>query len=254
MASPERVRAATATDPGSVGPVGLKCRVYADHSALALADFVCGANAHDEHLTGVNWDRDVQRVTAADLRNVVEGDPSPTGKGTTEARPWHRGRPYLPARQQVQRAHEGHGARRGRPRDRALLMGCYGIGVTRIVAAAIEQNHDERGIIWPDPIAPFQVVLVPLNLQKSTACPRSRRPAVRRAHRRRHRGALRRPRRAARASSSPTPSCSASRTAWWSASAAWRRAGSNTARRRDSASTEFPQDEALAFMRGRLGG
>jgi prolyl-tRNA synthetase len=166
LASPERVLTATGTQPGYVGLVGLKCRVYADHSALALADFVCGANEPDMHLTGVNWDRDVQGALAADLRNVVEGDPSPSGKG----------------RLKIARGIEvGHifqlGDKYSRPmkaavldeggREVTLLMGCYGIGVTRIVAAAIEQNHDERGIIWPEPIAPFQLVLVPLNLQKS---------------------------------------------------------------------------------------
>ncbi|HSY46388.1 MAG TPA: His/Gly/Thr/Pro-type tRNA ligase C-terminal domain-containing protein, partial [Steroidobacteraceae bacterium] len=157
---------ASGTEPGYVGVVGLKCRVYADHSALVLADFVCGANEKDQHLTGVNWERDVQGATPADLRKVVEGDPSPTGKGVLK----------------IARGIEvGHifqlGDKYSRPmkaavldaagREVTLLMGCYGIGVTRIVAAAIEQNHDERGIIWPAPIAPFQLILVPLNLHKS---------------------------------------------------------------------------------------
>jgi prolyl-tRNA synthetase len=166
MASAERVLAATGTEPGYVGLVGLKCRIYADHSALALADFVCGANKKDTHLRGVNWERDVDGALAADLRNAVAGDPSPSGKG----------------RLKMARGIEvGHlfqlGDKYSRPMKAAvldeagqevtMLMGCYGIGVTRIVAAAIEQNHDERGIIWPTPIAPFQVVLIPLNLQKS---------------------------------------------------------------------------------------
>jgi prolyl-tRNA synthetase len=166
MASPESVLAATGTTPGYVGLVGLKCRIYADHSALALADFVCGANAKDMHLTGVNWERDVQGAVAADIRNVIEGDPSPGGKGTLR----------------IARGIEvGHifqlGSKYSKPmkaavldesgKETTLLMGCYGIGVTRIVAAAIEQNHDERGIIWPAPIAPFQVVLVPINMHKS---------------------------------------------------------------------------------------
>ncbi|HYC09684.1 MAG TPA: proline--tRNA ligase [Steroidobacteraceae bacterium] len=166
LASPARVRAATGTEPGYVGLIGLECRVYADHSALALADFVCGANEEDQHFVGVNWERDVKSALAADLRKVVEGDPSPSGKG----------------RLKVARGIEvGHifqlGSKYSEPmkarvldeagREVTLLMGCYGIGVTRIVAAAIEQNHDERGIIWPAPIAPFQVVLVALNLQKS---------------------------------------------------------------------------------------
>jgi prolyl-tRNA synthetase len=166
MASAERVLEASGTEPGYVGVVGLKCRVYADHSAFALTDFVCGANEKDMHLTGVNWERDVPGAVAADLRKVVEGDPSPSGKGRLKT---------------ARGIEVGHifqlGDKYSRPmkafvldesgQEVALLMGCYGIGVTRVVAAAIEQNHDDRGIIWPAPIAPFQVVLVPLNLQKS---------------------------------------------------------------------------------------
>src|SRR5438309_843475 len=166
MASAERVLEATGTEPGSVGLVGLKCRVYADHSALALADFVCGANEKDMHLTGVNWERDVGGAIPADLRNVVEGDPSPTGAGRLKiargievGHIFQLGRKYSEPMKALVLDEAG--------RETALYMGCYGIGVTRIVAAAIEQNHDERGIIWPAPIAPFQVVLVSLNLQKS---------------------------------------------------------------------------------------
>ena len=166
FASAERVRAATGTEPGYVGLIGLDCRVYADHSALALADFVCGANEPDQHFMGVNWDRDVRGALAADLRKVVEGDPSPSGKG------------HLKIARGIEVGHIFQlGSKYSEPmkarvldeagREVTLLMGCYGIGVTRIVAAAIEQNHDERGIIWPEPIAPFQVVLVALNLQKS---------------------------------------------------------------------------------------
>jgi prolyl-tRNA synthetase len=166
MASAERVLAATGTEPGYVGLVGLECRVYADHSALALADFVCGANEKDMHLTGVNWDRDVQGAIAADLRNVIAGDPSPSGRGRLKiargievGHIFQLGRKYSTPMKAVVLDEAGRAV--------PVLMGCYGIGVTRIVAAAIEQNHDERGIIWPAPIAPFQVVLVPLNLQKS---------------------------------------------------------------------------------------
>jgi prolyl-tRNA synthetase len=166
MASPERVLAATGTEPGYVGLVGLKCRIYADHSALALADFVCGANEKDQHFTGVNWERDVPGAVAADLRNVVEGDPSPSGRGRLKiargievGHIFQLGRKYSEPMKALVLDEGG--------RETALYMGCYGIGVTRIVAAAIEQNHDERGIIWPEPIAPFRVVLVPLNLQKS---------------------------------------------------------------------------------------
>ena len=166
LASPAAVLKATGTEPGYVGLVGLKCRVYADHSALALADFVCGANEKDMHLTGVNWERDVQGAIAADLRNVVEGDVSPTGhghlkiaRGIEVGHIFQLGRKYSEPMKALVLDEQG--------RETALYMGCYGIGVTRIVAAAIEQNHDARGIIWPDPIAPFQVVLVALNLQKS---------------------------------------------------------------------------------------
>ncbi|HEX4267769.1 MAG TPA: proline--tRNA ligase [Steroidobacteraceae bacterium] len=166
MAGAERIARATGAQVGFIGPVGLRCRVYVDHSALALADFICGANEKDMHLSGVNWDRDVGDVTAADIRNVREGDPSPSGRG----------------RLKMARGIEvGHifqlGSKYSEPlkasvldesgKEVTLLMGCYGIGVTRVVAAAIEQNHDERGIIWPEPLAPFQVVLVPLNLHKS---------------------------------------------------------------------------------------
>jgi len=166
LASAERVRAATGTDPGYVGPVGLKCRLYADHAALVLADFVCGANEKDLHFAGANWERDVQGAIPADLRKVVEGDPSPTGKGHLRiargievGHIFQLGRKYSEPMKALVLDEAG--------RETALYMGCYGIGVTRIVAAAIEQNHDERGIIWPEPIAPFQVVLVALNLQKS---------------------------------------------------------------------------------------
>jgi prolyl-tRNA synthetase len=166
MANAERVLKATGTEPGYVGLVGLKCRLYVDHSALALADFVCGANEKDMHLTGVNWERDVTGAVAADLRNAVEGDPSPAGKGRLKiargievGHIFQLGRKYSEPMKAVVLDEAG--------KETTLLMGCYGIGVTRIVAAAIEQNHDERGIIWPAPIAPFQVVLVPLNLQKS---------------------------------------------------------------------------------------
>jgi prolyl-tRNA synthetase len=167
MASAECVLEATGTDPGYVGLVGLKCRVYADHSALALADFVCGANQKDMHLTGVNWERDVRGAHGADLRKVVQGDPSPSGKGHLRiargievGHIFQLGSKYSEPMKAVVLDEAG--------KETTLLMGCYGIGVTRIVAAAIEQNHDERGIIWPAPIAPFQVVLVPINLQKSS--------------------------------------------------------------------------------------
>lgn len=166
MANAEAVLAASGAEPGFVGPVGLKCPVIADRSAAVLADFVCGANARDAHLTGVNWVRDLPQPQVADLRNVVAGDPSPSGQGTLSiargievGHIFQLGRKYSEAMKCAVLDEES--------RSTTLLMGCYGIGVTRVVAAAIEQNHDERGIIWPEPIAPFQVVLVPINFAKS---------------------------------------------------------------------------------------
>jgi prolyl-tRNA synthetase len=166
MASAERIMELAGTEPGFLGPVGWTQRLYADHGALILADFVCGANEKDAHLTGVNWERDVKGAVAADLRNVVAGDPSPSGHGTLKivrgievGHIFQLGQLYSEALKATVLNEGGHSV--------TPYMGCYGIGVTRVVAAAIEQNHDERGIIWPEPIAPFHVVLVALNLQKS---------------------------------------------------------------------------------------
>ena len=166
MAGAERIERATGTEAGYIGPVGLTCRLYADHSALALADFVCGANEKDMHLTGANWDRDVQGYLAADLRNVCEGDPSPSGRGRLKiargievGHIFQLGRKYSEAMRAVVLDESG--------RESTVFMGCYGIGVTRVVAAAIEQNHDERGIIWPQPLAPYSLALLCLGQQKS---------------------------------------------------------------------------------------
>jgi prolyl-tRNA synthetase len=163
------VRRACGCEPGFIGPLGLQgVPIHADYAALAVADFVCGANAPDLHWRGVNWGRDLPEPAAADLRNVVDGDPSPTGRGRLSivrgievGHIFQLGRRYSAAMNATVLDESGSPV--------PMLMGCYGIGVTRIVAAAIEQNHDERGIIWPDPIAPFHVVLVPLNLEKSAA-------------------------------------------------------------------------------------
>jgi prolyl-tRNA synthetase len=166
MASADRVLQAAGAEPGSVGPVGLKCKVYADHSAVQLSDFVCGANRADAHLTGVNWGRDLPEPQPVDIRNVVAGDPSPSGRGRlTIARGIEVGHIFQLGRKYSEPMNARVLDEQGR--EVTLLMGCYGIGVTRIVAAAIEQNHDERGIIWPEPLAPFNVVVVPINLQKS---------------------------------------------------------------------------------------
>ncbi len=175
MSSNDAISKATGAEPGFLGPVGFKGRIYADHSVLALGDFVCGANKRDAHLTGVNFGRDLPEPVAADLRNVVAGDPSPTGKGTLGiARGIEVGHVF----QLGQKYSEAMGATvlDESGKQATLHMGCYGIGVTRVVAAAIEQNHDARGIIWPDAIAPFHVVVVPINAPKS---PRVRETAER---------------------------------------------------------------------------
>jgi len=166
MATAEQVRAATGCEPGFIGPVGLKLKLYADRAAAQASDFVCGANRRDLHLTGVNWGRDLPEPAVVDIRNVVPGDPSPSGKGTLGiargievGHIFQLGRKYSEAMGATVLDEQGQSV--------TMFMGCYGIGVTRVVAAAIEQNHDERGIIWPDPIAPFTVSLIPINLQKS---------------------------------------------------------------------------------------
>jgi prolyl-tRNA synthetase len=166
MASPEQVRAAAGCEPGFIGPTGLPVKVYADHSAAQLADFVCGANERDAHLAGVNWGRDLPEPERVDIRNVVAGDPSPSGRGTLGiargievGHIFQLGCKYSEAMKAAVLDEQG--------KSTVMFMGCYGIGVTRVVAAAIEQNHDERGIIWPEPIAPFHVSLIPINLQKS---------------------------------------------------------------------------------------
>jgi prolyl-tRNA synthetase len=168
MADAARIAAAFGSEPGFLGPVGLELRVIADHAAAALADFVCGANKADAHLTGVNWGRDLPEPAVADLRNVVDGDPSPRGagklsvaRGIEVGHIFQLGQKYSEAMRATVQDEQG--------RDILMYMGCYGIGVTRIVAAAIEQNHDERGIVWPGPLAPFDVVLVGLNWEKSAA-------------------------------------------------------------------------------------
>ncbi|MBA2492637.1 MAG: proline--tRNA ligase [Gammaproteobacteria bacterium] len=152
--------------PGSLGPGGLSIRVITDHAAAQLADFVCGANTDGKHLTGVNWGRDLPEPERADLRNVVNGDPSPDGHGTLSiargievGHIFQLGDKYSRAMNATVLDEQGHA--------RYMIMGCYGIGVTRVVAAAIEQHHDERGIMWPAPIAPFQIALIPINMHKS---------------------------------------------------------------------------------------
>ncbi len=168
MAEPAEVVAATGAPPGSVGPKDLSIPVIVDYAAAALADFACGANEKGFHLTGVNWQRDVTSSEQADLRNVVAGDPSPTGggplaiaRGIEVGHIFQLGTTYSEALGATVQGEDGQ--------PLTVTMGCYGIGITRIVAAAIEQNHDDNGIIWPEPLAPWRVVLVPINQHRSEA-------------------------------------------------------------------------------------
>jgi prolyl-tRNA synthetase len=167
MASAAAIREAFGADPGSLGPVGFKGRVIADRTVAAMADMIVGANDTDWHLTSVNFGRDCPEPEVADLRNVVAGDPSPDGSGTIAlargievGHIFKLGSKYSEALGATVLDEQGKSV--------AMRMGCYGIGVTRVVAAAIEQNNDAQGIVWPEPIAPFTVVLVPLNLAKSS--------------------------------------------------------------------------------------
>jgi prolyl-tRNA synthetase len=170
FASAEQIYAATGCSPGSLGPVGLPFPVIADGAAARLADFVCGANEDGVHLTGVNWGRDLPEPPVVDIRNVVAGDPSPDGngvlgiaRGIEVGHIFQLGEKYSAAMNATVVDENGH--------SRPLIMGCYGIGVSRIVAAAIEQNYDEQGIIWPAAMAPFQVALLPINAHRSPRLP-----------------------------------------------------------------------------------
>jgi prolyl-tRNA synthetase len=175
FATNDEVARAAGCQPGSLGPVGLGIPLIVDRSAAAMADFVCGANHDGRHLTGVNWGRDLPEPRVADLRNVVDGDPSPDGRGVLSIR---RGIEVGHIFQLGQKYSAAMGATCLDEQGRAvtMTMGCYGIGVSRIVAAAIEQNHDERGIIWPEELAPFHAVIIPVNAHKS---PRVREAAER---------------------------------------------------------------------------
>jgi len=166
MAGAERIRAAAGAEPGFIGPVGFKGRIYVDHAAAHLADFVCGANEKDIHYRGVNWGRDLPDQPSVDIRNAQPGDPSPTGRGTLKiARGIEVGHIFQLG--QLYSAAMNASVLDEQGKALTMFMGCYGIGVTRVVAAAIEQNHDANGILWPEAIAPFQVILVPINYQKS---------------------------------------------------------------------------------------
>ncbi|RUO43936.1 proline--tRNA ligase [Aliidiomarina taiwanensis] len=166
FATEEEIQAAVGAGPGSLGPVGLKLRTIVDRSAAVLSDFVTGANDDGYHYFGVNWERDAACTEVEDLRDVVEGDPSPCGKGTVRiargievGHIFQLGTTYSDAMKVSVLNESG--------KSQNLAMGCYGIGVSRIVAAAIEQHHDDKGIIWPEATAPFQVCILPMNMHKS---------------------------------------------------------------------------------------
>ncbi|WP_313653183.1 proline--tRNA ligase [Pantoea sp.] len=166
FATEEEIRAAVGAGPGSIGPVGLQMPIIADRTVAKMSDFSAGANVDGKHYFGINWERDLPLASVADIRNVVEGDLSPDGKGTLQIKRgievghiFQLGTKYSDALKASVQGEDG--------RNQVMSMGCYGIGITRVVAAAIEQNHDERGIIWPDALAPFEVAILPMNMQKS---------------------------------------------------------------------------------------
>ena len=166
MLDDKSIRAIAGCDAGSIGVKGLNCQIIVDRAVAVMSDFVTGANEDGKHLTGVNWDRDAKFNQVEDLRNIQVGDPSPDGKGTIEiargievGHIFQLGEVYTQAMNAVILNEDGH--------SQAMTMGCYGIGVSRVVAAAIEQNHDEKGIVWPQQIAPFAVAILPMNMKKS---------------------------------------------------------------------------------------
>ncbi len=166
FASDTEIREVIGAGPGSLGPIGLKLPVIADHEVTLMSDFAAGANVDNKHFFGINWGRDLEALESADLRTAVEGDKSPDGKGLLQltrgievGHIFQLGTGYSEAMNAVVLGEDG--------KSHVMHMGCYGIGVSRIVAAAIEQNHDEKGISWPAPIAPFQLALLPMNAKKS---------------------------------------------------------------------------------------
>ncbi|MCC4223331.1 MAG: proline--tRNA ligase [Pseudomonadota bacterium] len=166
MATEEEMRALIGAGAGSLGPVGLELPFIVDRSVAVMSDFGAGANIDGKHYFGINWGRDVELGQVEDLRNVVEGDPSPCGQGTLMLKRgievghiFQLGKAYSEAMNCGVLGPDG--------KNVILEMGCYGIGVSRVVASAIEQNHDKYGIIWPDALAPFQVAIVPMNMHKS---------------------------------------------------------------------------------------
>lgn len=168
FATEEEIRAAVGAGPGSLGPVNLPLEIVIDRTVANMSDFGAGANIDGKHYFGINWERDLPTPQIADIRNVVEGDPSPCGQGTLLIKRgievghiFQLGKKYSEAMKATVQGEDG--------KPQTMMMGCYGIGITRVVAAAIEQSHDERGIIWSDALAPFQVAIVPMNMHKSAA-------------------------------------------------------------------------------------
>lgn len=166
FATDEEIRDAIGAGPGSLGPVNLKIPCLVDRSVAVMSDFSAGANIDGKHYFGINWERDCPLGDVVDIRNVVEGDPSPDGKGTLSIKRgievghiFQLGKKYSETLKATVLNEQGKAT--------VMTMGCYGIGVSRVVAAAIEQNHDDKGIIWPEAIAPFQLVITPMNMHKS---------------------------------------------------------------------------------------
>ncbi|HDR1242703.1 TPA: proline--tRNA ligase [Pasteurella multocida] len=166
FATDEEIRAVVGAGTGSLGPINLPMPTVIDRTVANMDNFSAGANQDGKHYFGINWERDLPVPHIADLRNVVEGDPSPDGKGVLQIKRgievghiFQLGTKYSAAMNATVQGEDG--------RPQTMIMGCYGIGVTRVIAAAIEQHHDERGIIWPDNIAPFKVAIVPMNMHKS---------------------------------------------------------------------------------------
>ena len=166
MAPEALIRDAIGAGPGSLGPIGLNIPIVIDHSVSVMSDFAAGANVDDQHYFGINWERDLPLAQVADIRNVVEGEPTPDGLGTyAMARGIEVGHIFQLGTNYSKSMNATVLDENGK--SQVLLMGCYGVGVSRIVAAAIEQNFDDRGIIWPEAIAPFSVGILPMNMHKS---------------------------------------------------------------------------------------
>jgi len=168
MADAALIKQAANCEAGSIGPVGLSVPLICDADAASMSDFICGANVNGEHLQGVNWGRDLPEPSICDIRNVVEGDPNPAGDGTLKiVRGIEVGHIFQLGSEYSEPMNATVLDENGKPAT--MMMGCYGIGVTRIVAAAIEQNNDDQGILWPMSIAPFEVAICPINMVKSEA-------------------------------------------------------------------------------------